>query len=168
MLRNGLIIRVWLVAALLMLGTSCAPSGAAIKVEPPGSAVQINDTFKAQIKIENVANLTAVEMHLSFDPDMLEVLALNNGGFLKADFPVQNTFDNTAGTIDYAVAQINRAPANGSGRLLEIVFRAKTEGQAPIRFRGTQAAPAGVLLSDPNGTAIPVALTDGSVSVGQR
>ena len=120
------------------------------------------------IKIENVANLTAVELHLSFDPDVLEVLALNDGGFLKADFPLQNTYDNAAGTIDYAVAQINRAPANGSGRLLEIVFRAKAEGQAPIRFRGTQAAPAGVLLADSDGTAIPVTLTGANISVGQR
>jgi len=168
MLSNGLTVRVWLVVVLLLLATSCAPSGATVKIEPPASAVQVNDTFKAQVKVENVANLTAIELHLSFDPAVLEVIAVNDGGFLQADFSVQNTYDNTAGTIDYAVAQINHAPVNGSGALLEIVFRAKAGGASPVRFRGTQAAPAGILLADPNGKAIPVTLTDTSISVGQR
>ena len=120
---------------------------------------------KVPIKVENITNLTAIEIHLSFDSPMLEVVELIDGGFIKADFAVQNTYDNTAGTIDYAVAQINRSPANGSGMLFEIVFRTKASGVSPIRFRGTQAAPAGALLSDSTGTAIQVALTDGNVNV---
>ena len=158
-------IRLVIVLAMLMLGTSCAPSGTVIKIEPSASSVQVNDTVKVPIKVENIANLTAIEIHLSFNATVLEVVTLNDGDFIKADFAVQNTFDNGAGTIDYAVAQINRSPANGSGTLLEIVFRAKASGDSPIHFRGTQAAPAGALLSDSNGMAIQVSLKDGNVNV---
>jgi hypothetical protein len=167
MLRNGLAIRIWLVIvlAVLMPGTSCAPSGTVIKVEPPASSVQVNDTVRVPIKVENIADLTALEVHLSFNAAALEVTELVDGGFVVADFAVQNTFDNAAGTVDYAVAQINRSPANGSGTLLEIVFRAKASGDSPIHFRGTQAAPAGALLSDSNGMAIQVSLKDGNVNV---
>jgi hypothetical protein len=167
MLRNGLAIRIWLVVMLvvLMLGTSCAPSAAVIKVEPSVSPVQINDTVKVPVKIENIANLTALEVHLSFDAAVLEIIELTDGGFVKADFTVQNTFDNAAGTIDYAVAQIDRSPASGSGTLFEIVFRAKASGASPIRFRGMPAVPAGALLSDSKGVAIQVSLTDGTVNV---
>ena len=166
MLRNSFLIRIWLVIlAVAMLTTACAPSGAVIRVDASSAAFQVNDTVKVPIRAENIANLTALELHLSFDPAVLEVVSVNDGGFLKVNFPVQNTFDNIAGTVDYAVAQIDGMPANGSGTLLEVVFRAKASGQAPVRFRGTQAAPAGILLSDSNGAAIHASFADGSVSV---
>jgi len=166
-LRNGLTNRIWRVAtlAILILGTSCAPSGPVIKVELSVSSIQNADTTLVVTKVENITNLVAYEVHLSFEPNMLEVMELNDGGFIKPDFVIQNTFDNASGTIDYAVAQINHPPVNGSGTLFEIVFRAKASGQSPIRFRETQAAPAGVLLSDSNGVAIQVSLIDGEVNV---
>jgi hypothetical protein len=167
MLRTGLAIRIWLVVALavLLLGTSCAPSGPVIKVESPISSVQASNTVRVPIKIENIANLTAIEVHLSFNATALEVIELTGGNFIKADFTVQNTFDNATGTVDYAVAQINRTPASGSGTLFEIVFRVKAPGDSSIHFRGTQAAPAGALLSDSNGMAIKVSLTEENVNV---
>jgi hypothetical protein len=167
MYHHILKLRTWLVVVLtvLMLIASCAPAGASIKVDSPASSVQVNDIVRVPIKAENVADLTAFEAHLSFDANVLEVMEIIDGNFVRADFTVQNTFDNTAGTIDYAIAQINREPANGNGILFEIVFRAKSKGDSPIRFRGTQAAPAGILLSDPNGMAIQVSLVEGSVKV---
>ena len=169
MSRNGLTRLIWqaYVLAVLILRTSCAPSGPAVKVEPSVSALQVNDTALASVKVENIANLTAFEAHLSFDANVLEVIQLNDGGFITADFVVQNTFDNAAGTIDYAVAQINHPPANGNGTLFEIVFRAKAQGKSPILFRETQAASSGLLLSDSNGMAIQVSLSDGNVIVSE-
>jgi hypothetical protein len=160
-------LHIWLVVVLtgLILATSCAPSGASIKVDSSASAVQVNETVRVPIKVENVAELTAFEAHLSFDANVLEVVEVIDGNFVKADFTVQNTFDNASGTVDYAIAQINHEPASGSGILFEIVFRAKAKGDSPILFRGTQAASAGILLSDPNGIAIQVSLTDGSMKV---
>ena len=135
-------------------------------MEPSISSIQVTDTVLVSAQVENISDLIAVEVHLSFDASVLEVIELKDGGFLKTDFVIQSTFDNAAGTIDYAVAQINRPPANGNGTLFEIVFRAKAGGQSPIRFRETQAAPAGALLSDSNGMPIQVSLIDGNVNVG--
>ncbi|MBI5965616.1 MAG: hypothetical protein HY863_19235 [Chloroflexi bacterium] len=165
MLRN-ILVRV-VVLSVLLLGTSCAPSGPAIMVDVSASAARVGDTVTIPIKVENIADLTAVEVHLSFGPGVLEVVQLNDGGFIQVDFAVQNTFDNTAGTIDYAVAQINRPPSNGSGVLFEIVFRAKAAGESLVSFREMPAVPTGALLSDSNGTAILATLTEGKVSVGQ-
>ena len=167
MSRKGLTNLVWRVSILIMvaMGTSCTPSGPVINVESSKSSLQVNDTTRALVKVENVADLIAFEAHLSFDANVLEVIELNDGGFVKPDFIVQKIFDNSAGTIDYAVAQIDHPPANGSGTLFEIVFRAKAQGISPIRFRETQTDPAGALLSDPNGMAIQVSLTEGNVNV---
>jgi hypothetical protein len=169
--RNIFAFRIWkiVVLAVLMVSTSCSPSntpaGTVVKIEPSTSSVQVNETVRALIKADNISNLTAVETHLSFNPTVLEVVELINGGFIQADFTVQNTFDNTAGTIDYAVAQIDRSPASGSGTLLEVVFRAKASGDSAVNFRSMEAAPLGALFSDANGVAIQVSLTNGNVTV---
>jgi cohesin domain-containing protein len=155
------------ILAVLILGTSCAPSGPVIKIEPSVSLLEVNNTTPVPVTVENIANLTAFEAHLSFDANVLEVIALNNGEFIKADFIVQNTFDNAAGTIDYAVAQIDHPPANGNGTLFEIVFRAKAQGKSSIDFRETQAATPGALFSDSNGVAIQVSLINGNVDVSK-
>jgi hypothetical protein len=151
---------------MLILGTACAPSGPVIAVEPSVLALQVNHTARASVTAQDIADLIAFEVHLSFDANVLEVMEMDDGGFIAADFIAQNTFDNAAGTIDYAVAQIDHPPANGSGTLFEIVFRAKAPGKSMILFRETPAAPAGALFSDSNGMAIQVSLINGSVNVG--
>ena len=153
------------IAGMFILGTSCTPSGPALTIESAESSLQLNNTAHWSVNVENITDLTAYEAHLSFDPNVLEVTELIDGGFIQPDFVVQNTFDNAAGTVDYAVAQINRPPANGDGTLFEIVFRAKTPGQSTIRFRELPAAPTGAILADPDGIAIQVSLTEGDVSV---
>jgi hypothetical protein len=165
----GLKNRIWRVGILviLMVGIACAPSGPVIAVEPPVLSLHVNDTARASVTAENIADLTAFEAHLTFDSYTLEVLELHDGGFIKADFVVQSTFDNAAGTIDYAVAQIDRPSANGSGTLFEIVFRVKAQGKSQIRFREMQAVPEGALFSDSNGMAIQVSLRNGSIEVSE-
>ena len=56
---------------------------------------------------------------------------------------LENEANNEAGTIDYALSLLNPAtPVDGSGLLLQITFRAKTEGPTVIQFEdglfGTQ------------------------------
>jgi galactitol-specific phosphotransferase system IIB component len=168
MCRSKLTLLGWLMVTqfVLMLTTSCGSSvGSSIKIDSSASSVHVNDEVKVSVEAENVSNLTAFEVHLSFDVNTLEVVETINGSFVAADFVVQNTFDNSLGTIDYAIAQINGAPANGNGTLLEIVFRTKIEGGTLISFRSIPSAPAGILLSDSNGLAIPVTLISGSVVV---
>jgi hypothetical protein len=173
---NGLASRIRraCVLAVLMLITSCSPSASVLTVTPSGpvvivapslSVLQVDDTVLVAVTVENISDLIAFEAHLSFNANVLEVIELKDGGFVKADFIVQNTFDNVGGTIDYAVAQIGRPLANGNGTLFEIVFRAKAQGRSPIIFRETQAALKGALFADPDGTSIQVSLINGSISV---
>jgi hypothetical protein len=157
----------WFGLMILLLVSACAPaaSGPVVKVQPPEAAPRVGETLRVQVRAENIAALTAFEAHLSFDASRLEVVQVDEGGFVQADYNVQNSFDNAAGTLDYAVAQIDRPAASGSGVLFEIVFRAKAAGGAWVRFRETPAAPAGAILSDPQGLAIKLSLADGSLQI---
>jgi len=167
---NWLATRICLVMIILIASLSGAPAlaqgAAAVRVDPSTSSVQVNDTVSICIKVDNIANLTAFELHLSFNPAVLEVTSLTNGGFVAADFTAQNIFDNTAGTIDYAIAQLNRPPVQGSGTLLCISSRAKAVGSSQVTTRATPAAPDGFILSDQNGMAIPASWQPGTINVG--
>jgi LysM repeat protein len=167
---NWLATRICLVMIILIASLSGAPvlaqGAATVRVDPSASSVQVNDTASIAIKVDNIANLTAFELHLSFDPAVLEVTGMTNGGFVAADFTAQNKFDNAAGTIDYAIAQMNRTPAQGNGTLLNIVFRAKGAGSTTVTTRATQAAPDGLLFADQNGIAIQVSWVPGNINVG--
>jgi LysM repeat protein len=171
MSRTWLAIRIWFLLAVIAVSLISTPAlaqgtTAVVRTDPATAAVKVNDSFTITVKAENIANLTAIELHLSFNPAVLEVTSLTNGGFVAADFTAQSTYDNTAGTIDYAIAQMNRAPAQGSGALLGINFRAKTDGISTITVRATQAVPGGILLSDKNGTAIPASWAGSTITVG--
>ncbi len=170
MSRNLFFIRIYLALIILatsLVGTSALAQGATVvRVDPAASSAQIGDVVNLPVKVDNITNFTAFEIHLSFDPNVLEVTGITNGGFIAADFVAQNVFDNAAGTIDYAVAQMNRAPVQGSGTLLTIAFRAKSVGTSTLTVRATQAAPSGLLLSDQNGMAIQASWVSGTVNVG--
>jgi LysM repeat protein len=170
MTRNWLAMRAWLLVMILVTSLAGSPAiaqgAATVHVEAAALTVQVNDTFNVSVKVDNIANLSAFELHLAFSPGVLEVTGLTNGGFVTADFTVQNTFDNAAGTIDYAVAQMNRPSAQGNGTLLNISFRAKANGSSTLTTRDIPATPGGLLLVDQNGVAIQVAWAPGMINVG--
>jgi len=160
---------IWLTLTILLLTTSCGlgstTEGAVVQVEPQHLGAQAGEEIKTAITIQNASDLTAFEIHLSFDVQKLEVVEVINGRFIAADFIAENAFDNASGEIDYAIAQINRQPASGSGVLFEVIFRVRTQGDSVIGFRGTPAAPKGILLSDLNGMEIQVSSAEANVSI---
>jgi len=170
MKRNWLILRIWLALMLIavsLVGTSVfALAGTVVRVDPAVTSAQINNSFMLSVKVDNVSNLSAIELHLAFNPAVLEVTQVTNGGFVVADFVAQNTFDNAAGTIDYAVAQMNRPVAQGSGSLVNITFHAKANGSSNLALRATQASPTGLILSDSNGISVQTSWSNGSITIG--
>ena len=172
MKRNWIIFRILLAVMVIagsLVGTSVfAQAGTVVRVDPAVTSKQINDTFTLSVKVDNVTNLSAIELHLAYNPAVLEVTQVTNGGFVVADFVAQNIFDNAAGTIDYAVAQMNRPTAQGSGTLLNITFHAKANGSSNLTLRATQAAPSGLILSNANGGAIQASWSNGTITVGTQ
>lgn len=150
---------------LLLAACAAKPAEPALKISSSADSISAGQTVTVTLQAESISGLTAAEAHLTFDPAFLEIVALDSGSFLQTDFVVQNNFDNQAGTIDYAVAQINRPAAHGSGPLLVIEFRARAPGRARVGFRPTPAVPLGALLANADGNRIPVLLEETIVEV---
>jgi hypothetical protein len=136
-----------------------------IVLVPQPATVIVNDTVRLDIGIEDVADLWAGDVRLSFDPTLLQVEDARPGGlveiqpgtFPQPDWIVVNQADNTAGTIWYAVSQRNPTlPQDGSGVMASIVFKALSPGISPIRFTYQK-------LVTRTGEQIPVQPIDGEV-----
>ena len=111
-----------------------------------------------------------MELHLRFDPAVVQVadadpgkdgIQVAVGDFLSADFVAQNQADNQAGSIDYAVTQVNpNEPRSGSGTLLVIRFQGGAAGGAsPLEVTN------GLLTTRCDGDLIPVTFASGEVRV---
>jgi hypothetical protein len=138
-----------------------------IAVDVTSGEVGVGETTEVAVWVWRVGNLYGAEVHLWFDPALLEVVdtlsgdrstQIEHGDLLAADYVVQNSVNNDAGTIDYAVSQMHPSHGvSGSGRLATIRFRAKATGVAEVRIE--QA-----LLANTEGAVIPVSL-DGATSL---
>ena len=104
-----------------------------------------NQVVTADVYIQDVVGLYGADVQLSFDASMVQVLDENPNvsgiqiqplaSFLHPDFVILNAADNVAGTIRYAVTQLNpTSPATGSGSLMRFRFQALQPGSFTIQF----------------------------------
>ncbi len=150
------------IAALLAgIAPAAAQTGTIVRVDPAYKLVRQGDEFVLTIQIDDVVNLYAFEILVSFPPDKLEVVSASHGDFLEGPFLGLVTWDNDGGTVTAIVSQQNPTePQTGSGRLVVITFEAEADRtDADIVLSE-------VTLSDNNGFEIPCSLQDGRVHIG--
>lgn len=152
-----------LLTNLLLPQPGQATVATVVALAAPPEQVTVGDPVTLSVNIAEVKNLYGIEIHLRFDAERLQVLpaadgkAATPGALMGHDFVALNAADNAAGTLDYAAAQMNpRAPANGSGALLTIRFKALAAGNAAVNFTS-------VILSDING--VPLMATTANIVI---
>jgi len=128
------------------------------------------DVGTLDIRVENVVQLAGAEVHVIFDPALLEVvdadpslegIQIAHGDLLSPDFVVQNVADTATGTVDYAIVCIPVDKAvSGSGVLARITFHALAEGETLVNIRST-------LLADMQGQPIEVETGSSVVAVSR-
>jgi hypothetical protein len=106
-------------------------------------AVDVDDDFTVDVFVTDVADLTAFEIWLQYDPDLLSVTGADGARFLDAD-PESNLFTYSAeypppppphrynvGVVDIYSPSIDAAES-GSGVLVEFSLHAEAEGVSPL------------------------------------
>ena len=127
--------RISIVVILLTLWLALPVFAAAPSVSLGNGVLELSvgQSVPLPVRVADVQDLYGFEMHLRFDPAVVQVadsdpgtsgVQVAPGDFLSADFVVQNRADNQAGTIDFAVTQLNPSePKSGSGTLFTVYFQ---------------------------------------------
>lgn len=143
-----------------------------ISIQPATQTIGLGETTTVDVQVQNVSNLFGVDLRLSFDPSIVQVVDSNPlvpdnqvepGAFLDISggkgFVVENSADNTAGTIAYAATLLSPAePVSGSGPLIRITFQGVAPGTSAVTLESA-------LLSDSEAEQIPATRQDGSITV---
>ena len=132
---------------------------------PPKNNVLIGQEFSVSLCIEDVANLSAWQTDISFDPNLLNCTGAVQGPFLQSIGPTlwpEPVIDNEAGTVHIGDALlIPGSGANGSGVLAYINFTCKGYGSSLLHLYNSQ-------LFDVNSDEISHETIDGKVNQGYK
>jgi len=139
-----------------------------LRVSPSSSRVLVGRMTTISVEIERVSGLYGAQVHLRFDPAVLEVLdadpaqdgvQVEPGTFPVPDFVVQNVADNSAGTIEFASTQMApNKPSEGQGTVFRVDFRGRKAGASPIQIED-------FLLADTQATSIGATPENGLIQV---
>ena len=151
-----------------------APSGLVlaadpvVKISPAASTISVGQTVVVSVTVEGVTSLFGAEFHITFDPNLVEVvdadagtddIQIGIGDFLAADFIAQNVAANTTGKIDFGMSQMApHGAVSGSGTLATISFKGKGSGTSNVSFTN-------VLLADSGGGQISASAQNGTIAV---
>ena len=105
--------------------------------------IHVGDTFTVNIHAETVFDLAGWQFDIAFDPAALEAIDVSEGGFLKTDsgntFFQSGSINNTAGRITgLSSARLATRGVSGDGTLLQVTFKAKSEGETEVALQNVQ------------------------------
>jgi hypothetical protein len=163
-----------------------AQTGATVNVNPQMSVAQVNDTFTVNITISNVQNLFGLELTVTWNASILQLVTANSrlgvqsypdgvlygtrlnyddNSLVSGDIYVEdNSTSQAAGEYHLAAACVGGSSSfSGAGNLVILTFQVKELGQSAINVQSTLADKP-VLGED---TSNPITHTDlnGSVEV---
>jgi general secretion pathway protein D len=140
-----------------------APSGAASFVFDPANITQpAGSTFAVNVMLTGAQNVYSVPLQVSYDPKVLQVVNVSNGGLLSQDgqaVALVHRDDDTSGTLQITATRPPGASGiSGQGVVVTLTFLAKGRGQSTLTI-----SKGGV--RDPGMQALPVSGSVASVTV---
>jgi len=141
---------------------TASPVPASFNFDPPNVTAKAGSTFAVNILLNGAQNVHSVPLQVSYDPKLLQVVNISNGGFLSQDgqaVPIVHRDDDAGGTLQIdATRPPGTNGVSGQGAVITLTFMAKTSGQGTLVISKGGAR-------DPAMQAIPVAGTTATVTV---
>jgi len=137
-------------------------SATTVFVDPPTITAVFGQTFLIDIKISDVSDLYGWEFKLGWNPDLLNVISVTQGNFLKQGGLTffWSIMNNTEGYILVDCTLLGNVPGvSGSGTLATVKFYAENQGESILDLYNT------TLINSQEQTINPHTAYDGTVTV---
>jgi general secretion pathway protein D len=117
--------------------SSASPNGtASFLFDPPTIQTAKGNTFVVNLLLSGAQNVHTVPVQLNYDPKMLTLVNVSNGGFLSQDGQIvtlAHREDEMIGQSQITAARPSGAGGvSGQGAVITITFQAKADGQTPL------------------------------------
>jgi hypothetical protein len=142
---------------------------ATVSLDPSDPEVDVGDTVDVEVVVEDVVDLFYVELYVTYDPELLEVVDADSdeagvqiepGPFLGADATVDtNEVDQEDGDILF-VQEASTDAVSGDGTLATISFRGKAPGTSDITIDDEVLYP-----EDETADALTATVQSGTITV---
>ena len=141
---------------------AAANNPASFLFDPPTVQATKGNTFAVNLLISGAQNVYSVPVQLNYNPTMLMLVNVSNGGFLSQDgqaVALVHREDETVGQLQITASRPPGAGGvSGQGSVVTITFQAKTNGQTPLTITRGGAR-------DPGQQAITVNGAQASVTI---
>jgi len=139
-----------------------APGAAAFGFDPPSVTQAPGSTFSVNVTMTGAQNVYSVPLQVSYDPKILQVVNVSNGGLLSQDsqaVALVHRDDDQAGTLQITATRPPGAGGiSGQGSVVTLTFLAKGTGQSSITISKGGAR-------DPSMQPMPVAGAVANITV---
>lgn len=120
--------------------TPAQPSGASatpsFSFDPSTVQVAKSNTFAVNLVISGAQNVYSVPVQLNYDPKILQLLNVSNGGFLSQDGQAVALVHREDDALGQVTVTASRPPGSGGvtgqGTVVTLTFEAKATGQSPL------------------------------------
>ncbi len=140
--------------------TPAAPNPASFLFDPPTIQAVKGNTFAVNLLISGAQNVYSVPVQLNYDPKMLQLVNVSNGGFLSQDGQAVALVHREDESLGQSQITATRPPGaggvSGQGAVVTITFMAKTDGQTPLTITRGGARDPGLQAITVNGAQAAV------------
>ena len=138
-------------------GNTAAPS---FLFDPPTIQATKGNTFMVNLLISGAQNVYSVPVQVNYDPKMLQLVNVSNGGFLSQDGQAVALVHREDETIGQSQITATRPPGSGGvsgqGAVITMTFEAKASGQTPLTITRGGARDPGLQAITVNGAQASV------------
>jgi general secretion pathway protein D len=128
--------------------------------DPPTIEATKGNTFVVNLLISGAQNVHSVPVQLNYDPKMLQLVNVSNGGFLSQDGQAVALVHREDETVGQSQITATRPPGaggvSGQGAVVTLTFQAKADGQTPLTITRGGARDPGLQAITVNGAQAAV------------
>jgi general secretion pathway protein D len=142
--------------------TASAATPASFLFDPPTTQAAKGQTFVVNLLISGAQNVYSVPVQLNYDPKMLQLVNVSNGGFLSQDGQAVALVHREDEALGQSQITATRPPGaggvSGQGSVVSLTFMAKTDGQTPLTITRGGARDPGLQAITVNGAQAAVTI----------